>query len=43
MALLLTRARRGALGLTLDTAAVPDPATFAACVEQGLAEVSGSC
>lgn len=39
MALLLSRRSQGTLGLTLDTAAVPDPATFAACITQGFADI----
>lgn len=42
MALLLTRRSQGTLALTLDTAAIPDPATFAACVAQGFADVFGA-
>lgn len=41
MALLLTRRSQGTLGLTLDTAAIPDPATFASCIVVGFAEVLG--
>lgn len=41
MALLLSHRRVAALALTLDTAAVRDPASFVACVEQGFAEITG--
>jgi diacylglycerol O-acyltransferase / wax synthase len=42
MALMVSRRRTATLGLTLDTAAVPDPTTFRECVETGFAEVIGS-
>lgn len=42
MALMVSRQRRATLGLTLDTAAVPDPPTFRACVETGFDDVIGS-
>jgi WS/DGAT/MGAT family acyltransferase len=43
MALMVSRRRVGTLALTLDTAAVPDPATFTACVEAGFDLVVGPC
>lgn len=39
MALLLTRANKAALGLTLDTAAIPDPAEFVACIARGFTDL----
>jgi WS/DGAT/MGAT family acyltransferase len=41
MALLVTRGARSTLGLTLDTAAVPDPGVLVSCLEQGFADVLG--
>ncbi len=42
MALLASRRGQGTLALTLDTAAVPDPSTFTACLRQGFANIDGS-
>lgn len=42
MALLLTRRSQGTLGLTLDTAAIPDPPTFASCIAEGFADILGT-
>lgn len=41
-ALMLSRRGLGALALTVDAAAVPDPATLASCIEVGFADLSKS-
>lgn len=42
MAIMVSQRRTATLALTLDTAAVPDPATFLQCVEEGFLDVVGS-
>jgi WS/DGAT/MGAT family acyltransferase len=42
MALMVSQPHLATLALTLDAAAVPDPAKFRACVETGFADVIGS-
>jgi WS/DGAT/MGAT family acyltransferase len=43
MALMVSQRGRGALALTVDTAAVPDPPVLTACIESGFADVIGGC